>query len=224
MYWNKSQVFNGSRKHKLNTKTQKSLLILSGLFLTATGMKILNIHSLTFGGTAGIATLGSFLSHWSWGILFLLVNLPFFILSIKKMGWTFSLTTFICILLVSAITDLLDYIHFPIMPSVFASLFAGTLIGIGVSFVLNSGASLGGIHILALYLEQKMKINRGLTLFVTDFAIVSSATVIVGLQNAVISILSITIASFLAGKLKLNVKSQAAVYDRHDAVEALRNH
>jgi uncharacterized membrane-anchored protein YitT (DUF2179 family) len=202
---------------------QKILIILAGLFLTASGMKLLNIHSLTFGGTAGIATLGSFLGNWSWGVLFLLVNLPFFILSIKKLGWTFSLSTFLCILLVSAITDLLDFVHFPIIEPVAASLVAGTLIGTGVSLVLNSGASLGGIHILALYLEQKTKINRGLTLFVTDFAIVSSATVIVGFKNAIISILSITIASFLAGKLKFNTNSQTEAYDHNETVEPLRN-
>ncbi|WNB90312.1 YitT family protein [Bacillus sp. NEB1478] len=205
----------------MNTKIQKSLAILAGLFLTAAGMKILNIHSLTFGGTAGIATLGSFLSNWSWGILFLIVNLPFFILSIRKLGWTFSISTFLCILLVSAITDLLTYIHFPTVTPIFASLFAGTLIGVGVSLVLNSGASLGGIHILALYLEQKSNINRGLTLFVTDFMIVSSAIVIVGFNNAFISIFSISIASFIVGKLK--AKSPAIEYEVDESIDAVRN-
>ncbi|MDR7072232.1 YitT family protein [Fictibacillus barbaricus] len=205
----------------MNTKVQKSLAILAGLFLTAAGMKILNIHSLTFGGTAGIATLGSFLSDWSWGILFLIVNLPFFILSIKKLGWTFSITTFLCIFLVSAITDLLSFIHFPIVAPFLASILAGSLIGVGVSLVLNSGASLGGIHILALYLEQKREINRGLTLFVTDFIIVSSAMVIVGFHNAFISIFSITIASFLAGKFK--TKSPAIAYEVDESIDAVRN-
>jgi uncharacterized membrane-anchored protein YitT (DUF2179 family) len=205
------------------TKFQKSLIILIGLFLTAAGTKILTIHALTFGGTAGIATLGSFLGSWSWGMLFLVVNLPFFILSIKKLGWTFSLSTFLCILLISVVTDLMDYIHIPLFSPVLASLAAGTLIGIGVSFVLNSGASLGGIHILALYLEQKAAINRGIVLFVSDFMIVSSAVVIVGFKNALISIISITIASFLAGKLKFSSKLFSAEEVSDDSAEALRN-
>lgn len=196
----------------METKFHKSILIILGLFLTAAGIKLLTVHSLTFGGTAGVATLGSFMTEWSWGILFLVVNLPFFVLSIKKLGWTFSLSTFLCILLISVISDLMDFVHFPTITPVFAAVIAGTLIGFGVSFVLNSGASLGGIHILALYLEQKSDINRGVTLFVTDFIIVSSAVVMFGFKNALISIIAITIASYLAGKLKSTPKPSTTVY------------
>ncbi|MFG6495289.1 YitT family protein [Fictibacillus sp. UD] len=196
----------------MHIKFQKIILILSGLFLTAIGIKLLTLHALTFGGTAGIATLGSFMTSWSWGILFLIVNLPFFILSIKKLGWTFSLSTFLCILLISAISDMMDYLTLPLISPIAASLIAGTLIGIGVSFVLNSGASLGGIHILALYLEQKSDINRGVSLFVTDFIIVSSAVVMFGFKNALISIIAIAIASLLTGKLKTSVKPSSTIY------------
>lgn len=206
----------------MHIKLQKSLYILIGLFLTAIGIKLLNIHTLTFGGTAGIATLVSFMTNWTWGILFLIVNLPFFILSIKKLGWNFSLLTFLCIILISAISDLMDYLALPLISPIAAAIIAGSLIGIGVSFVLNSGASLGGIHILALYLEQKSNINRGISLFVTDFIIVSSAVVMFGFRNALISIIAITIASFLTGKLKSTFKPSEAVYRSTDT-ETLQN-
>ncbi|WP_171005454.1 YitT family protein [Bacillus sp. E(2018)] len=206
----------------MNIKLQKSLFILVGLFLTAIGIKLLNIHTLTFGGTAGIATLVSFMTNWTWGILFLIVNLPFFILSIKKLGWNFSLLTFLCIILISAISDLMDYLTLPLFSPIAAAIVAGSLIGIGVSFVLNSGASLGGIHILALYLEQKSNINRGISLFVTDFMIVSSAIVMFGFRNALISIIAITVASFLTGKLKSTIKDSAVEYQTSDS-ESLQN-
>ncbi len=207
----------------MHIKLQKSLYILIGLFLTAIGIKLLNIHTLTFGGTAGIATLVSFMTNWTWGILFLIVNLPFFILSIKKLGWNFSLLTFLCIILISAISDLMDYLALPLISPIAAAIIAGSLIGIGVSFVLNSGASLGGIHILALYLEQKSNINRGISLFVTDFIIVSSAVVMFGFRNALISIIAITIASFLTGKLKSTVKPSSEAVYRSTETETLQN-
>ncbi|KZE65956.1 hypothetical protein AWM68_06140 [Fictibacillus phosphorivorans] len=196
----------------MHIKLQKIILILIGLFLTSFGIKLLTLHALTFGGTAGIATIGSFLTSWSWGILFLIVNLPFFILSIKKLGWTFSLSTLLCILLISAISDMMDYLTLPLISPIAASVIAGTVIGIGVSIVLNSGASLGGIHILALYLEQKSNINRGVSLFVTDFIIVSSAVVMFGVKNALISIIAITIASYLTGKLRVAVETSPTLY------------
>ncbi|MBD7964200.1 YitT family protein [Fictibacillus norfolkensis] len=206
----------------MHIKLQKSLFILIGLFLTAIGIKLLNIHTLTFGGTAGIATLVSFMTNWTWGILFLIVNLPFFILSIKKLGWNFSLLTFLCIILISAISDLMDYLMLPLITPIAAAIVAGSLIGIGVSFVLNSGASLGGIHILALYLEQKSNINRGISLFVTDFIIVSSAVVMFGFKNALISIIAITVASFLTGRLKSTIKPSEVEYQPSDS-ESLQN-
>lgn len=206
----------------VETKLYKTLMIIMGLFLTAAGIKLLNVHSLTFGGTAGIATLGSFMSEWSWGVLFLVVNLPFFILSIKKLGWAFSISTFLCIMLISVISDLMDFIQFPHISPVLAAVAAGILIGIGVSFVLNSGASLGGIHILALYLEQKSEINRGVSLFVTDFIIVSSAVVMFGFKNALISIIAITIASYITGKLRNTAKPLTTVYVPADS-EPIRN-
>lgn len=206
----------------MEAKFYKSIMIILGLFLTAAGIKLLTVHSLTFGGTAGVATLGAYMTEWSWGIFFIIVNLPFFVLSIKKLGWTFSLSTFLCILLISVISDLMDFVHFPVFSPVIAAVIAGILIGVGVSFVLNSGASLGGIHILALYLEQKSDINRGVSLFVTDFIIVSSAVAMFGFKNAFISIIAITIASYIAGKLKSTTKASTSIYVS-GKTEAVRN-
>ncbi|MFC7372261.1 YitT family protein [Fictibacillus iocasae] len=183
-------------------RTKQALIVFAGLLLTAIGTKLLTISSLTFGGTAGIATLLSFTFDVSWGLLFFMVNLPFFYLSIKRLGMLFSLSTLLCIILISFVSDALDVLHLPALPALAATVMAGLLIGVGVSLVLNNGSSLGGIHILAMYFEQFLKINRGLTLFLTDLAIVLSAAFIVGLANALYSVIAIAIASFLVGKLK----------------------
>jgi uncharacterized membrane-anchored protein YitT (DUF2179 family) len=183
-------------------RTKQALIVFAGLLLTAAGTKLLTISSLTFGGTAGIATLLSFTFELSWGMLFFLVNLPFFYLSVKRLGWMFSLSTLLCIILISFVSDAFDALSLPALPPLAAATAAGLLIGTGVSMVLNQGSSLGGIHILAVYFEQFLSINRGLTLFVTDMVIVLSAAFIVGLTNALYSLIAIAIASFLVGKLK----------------------
>ncbi|MCQ6265881.1 YitT family protein [Fictibacillus sp. WQ 8-8] len=184
---------------------KKALLVLMGLFLTALGTKLLTVSHLTFGGTAGISTLLTFSTGVSWGVWFFVINLPFFILSVKRLGISFSVYTLLCISLISLINEFLKIAPSPGMHPLLIAIVSGLIIGTGVVLVLNNGASLGGIHILAVYMDQHLSINRGKTLFLTDFIIVISASLMVGFVHALYSIVTITIASYLAGKFKPQV-------------------
>lgn len=183
-------------------RTKMVSLVILGLILTSFGLKFLAMHELTFGGTAGLATVLTFLSPWSWGVLFFLVNIPFFWMSLKKLGKWFTISSFMSIIGISFIRDGLDMISFFSVPMWLATILAGLCIGFGVTLVLNNGSSLGGIHILALYLDQKWKINRGITIFVSDLLIVVFAGLLVGWGNALLSVFTIFIASTIIGRYK----------------------
>lgn len=182
---------------------KKLLLVISGLVLTSLGIKLLSDNLLTFGGTAGIATVLTYYTNMSWGTLFLIVNLPFFIISIRELGTWFSISSLFSIMGISIFREWLD-LAVPAfeLNSVLAVILAGLLIGFGVTFVLNNGSSLGGIHILGLYADKKLGINRGFALFVCDSLIIILAIMLVGLINALLSICSIFIASLLIGRYK----------------------
>ena len=177
---------------------KKVFLISVGLLLTSIGIKILSLYDLTFGGTAGIASILTFATEHSWGFWFFIVNLPFFIISLQKLGKWFTIYSLLSITAISILKESLYFISITGLPSFVASILAGFFIGIGVTFVLNNGSSLGGIHILALYLDQKLKINRGITIFISDFLIIILAASMVGWINAIISVLSIFVASTTA--------------------------
>lgn len=181
---------------------KKASLVLIGLFLTALGTKLLTVSHLTFGGTAGISTLLTFSTGISWGVWFFVINLPFFILSVRRLGISFSVYTLLCITLISLINEFLKISPSTTIHPLIIAIVSGLIIGIGVVLVLNNGASLGGIHILAVYMDQQLSINRGKTLFLTDFIIVLSATFMVGFIHALYSVVTITIASYLVGKFK----------------------
>ncbi|OIJ18950.1 hypothetical protein BKP45_14580 [Anaerobacillus alkalidiazotrophicus] len=180
-------------------------IVLSGLFLTAFGIKILAQNLLTFGGTAGIATIFTYFTSFSWGLLFLFVNLPFFIISIQQLGKWFTLSSLLSIISISIIRDAFDFIVPAFQISdINATVLAGVFIGIGVTLVLNNGSSLGGIHILALYLDKKFNLNRGFTIFVCDSLIILFAVLYVGWNSAFYSIACIVIASFIIGRYKVS--------------------
>jgi uncharacterized membrane-anchored protein YitT (DUF2179 family) len=177
-------------------------LVLVGLILTSLGLRFLAMHDLTFGGTAGLATVLTYMSPWSWGMLFFLVNLPFFLISWTKLGKWFTLSSLLSITAISVIRDLLDVMTFFNVPLWLATALAGICIGIGVTLVLNNGSSLGGIHILALYIDQKWGINRGLTIFISDFLIIVFAALLVGWSQALLSVFVIFVASTIIGRYK----------------------
>jgi uncharacterized membrane-anchored protein YitT (DUF2179 family) len=177
-------------------------LVLVGLILTSLGLRFLAMHDLTFGGTAGLATVLTYMSPWSWGMLFFLVNLPFFLISWTKLGKWFTLSSLLSITAISVIRDLLDVMPFFNVPLWLATALAGICIGIGVTLVLNNGSSLGGIHILALYIDQKWGINRGLTIFISDFLIIVFAALLVGWSQALLSVFVIFVASTIIGRYK----------------------
>ncbi len=196
----------------LNVK--KLLFVLIGLFLTSLGVHLLSLNKLTFGGTAGIATMITYVLPLSWGVLFFVVNLPFFYLSIRELGKWFTLSSLGSIFAISFLTDTLQmYIPSTSLNMLTTSIISGLLIGIGVTFVLNNGSSLGGIHILALFLDKKFGINRGIIIFICDSLIIVSAIIIVGLQSAFISILSIFIASFIIGRYKASPIKEVEMTD-----------
>ncbi len=182
---------------------KKLILVFIGLILTSFGIKILSLSLLTFGGTAGIATILTYTSDISWGMWFFIINLPFFVISIYQLGKWFTISSVLSITAISFIRDLLDLWIPPTDMNIWvSSILAGLLIGIGVTFVLNNGSSLGGIHILGIYLEQKLGLNRGVVIFLCDSLIILSAIAIVGWSNALLSVLCIFIASSLIGRYK----------------------
>ncbi|WP_078428458.1 YitT family protein [Alkalihalobacterium alkalinitrilicum] len=195
----------------MNNIFTRWLFIIVGLFITSLGLRILAIHDFTFGGTAGVATVLDFLTNWSWGILFFLVNLPFFIISIKKLGMKFTISSLVSITAISFISEWFQIFQVTPFPDWIATIVGGLFIGIGVTFVLNNGSSLGGIHILALYLDQKFKVNRGVTIFASDFLIIFLAGILVGWSNALLSVGAIFIASSIIGRYKKSPINESTV-------------
>lgn len=205
---------------RLSERMKMVSLVLVGLILTSVGLRLLDMHELTFGGTAGLATVLTFVSSWSWGVLFFLVNVPFFWISIKKLGKWFTISSFMSITAISMIRDGLDLLTFLTLPIWIATIMASLCIGFGVTLVLNNGSSLGGIHILALYMDQRWGINRGWTIFISDFLIIIFAGLLVGWGNAMLSVLTIFIASMIIGRYKKSPISNEAEQQHFEPIDS----
>lgn len=124
--------------------------------LTASlGLAVFAKGGLMIGGMAGVAFLTHYAFGWNFGLVFVLVNLPFYWISVRRMGWEFTLKTFFAVLAVGMLTDLLPrWVSYGHMSPWYAALVGGALTGMGILFFIRHRASLGGVGILAVYLQR----------------------------------------------------------------------
>ena len=142
------------------------MAMLLGTFFVALGVTFYTHAVLLTGSTAGLALLLSYITSsitgWGFGVYFFAINLPFYYLAVKRMGWSFTLRTFAAIGLVSLFSELTQgWVQFASVPSIYAALMGGALMGIGMLMLFRHRTSLGGINILALYLQDKHGLRAG---------------------------------------------------------------
>ena len=162
-----------SDKHSVSDDIQG---LATGSIVAALGFYILNQVGVLTGGTAGVAFLLHYGLGFSFGLMFFLVNLPFYALSIKRMGWVFSLKTLLAITLVSIITEVESrWMVISQIQPLWGSILGGLLLGYGVLALYRHRASLGGIGIVALYLQEQFGIRAGLVQLAFDSCVMLCA-------------------------------------------------
>jgi len=155
-----------------HTLVEDLLAILIGTLLIALGMNLYAQGHFLTGGAAGLALLVHYLSGWSIGTCFFMINLPFYYIGYKRMGLQFILRTFAAITSLSLISNLIpEVLSFATLDSLFAAVLGGCLIGVGFILTFRHGASLGGVTILVLYWQERYGISAGKTQMAIDAVI-----------------------------------------------------
>lgn len=99
------------------------------------------------------------------------------------MGWQFTVKTFCAVSLVSLMSGwhpkLVHVINGSSLTPFYIALIGGTLMGVGFIVLFRHKASLGGINILALYLQQRYGLRAGNLQMVVDAGIVLASLMLV---------------------------------------------
>lgn len=173
-------------QHKWYEDVQALIL---GTLLLSFGVTLYSQAMLITGGLAGTSLLVEFATPFSFGLVFFVLNLPFYILSIMRMGWGFTIRTFIAIALISAQTRLLPFwVDFSVLNEVFASVAGAAMMGVGLVMLLRHRAGIGGITILSQFLQDKGIIRAGIFQLIVDLAILVVALFILPLKLVALSI------------------------------------
>lgn len=164
--------------------------MLTAAAFVSLGLAFLGSHRLLTGGTAGVALLLARVTPLTFGQLFALLNLPFFWLGVRQLGWRFTVKTFAAIGLVSLASDHLgEVLGLERVHPVYAAVMGGFLVGAGLLMLFRHRASLGGVNILSLWLQERHGWRAGLFQMAVDAGIVVAGFFLVPPATLALSVL-----------------------------------
>ncbi|MCA0327434.1 MAG: YitT family protein [Proteobacteria bacterium] len=164
--------------------------LFTGTLFVALGALMFAQAKLLTGGTAGIALLISYATGWSFGPVFFVVNVPFYLFAWRQMGRGFTLRTVAAVSLMSLIAWGLPLgLAFERLSPTLAAVLGGLLVGTGLLMLFRHQASLGGINVVALFLQQRWGWRAGRVQLVVDAVIVLTAFRVTDAWHVALSVL-----------------------------------
>lgn len=147
--------------------------LMTASLLVSMGIHLFRLCGFLTGGTAGLALILEAVLPFSFGLLFFAVNLPFYYLAWTRMGRRFTVNTFVSVSIVSVLSESMDrvitvdYVH-----PLFAAVAGGLMIGMGILIMFRHVSSLGGLGVLAKFMQDRFNVSAGKFQMAFDVSIV----------------------------------------------------
>jgi uncharacterized membrane-anchored protein YitT (DUF2179 family) len=174
-----------------HTPWEDLLALLVGCLLVALSLAFYKHSRLLTGGTTGLSFVVHYLSQWPLGLVLFAANLPFYIFAWLAMGPLFTLKTFGAVLGLSLMAEWMpQLLSFGALDPVYAATISGLLAGTGILILIRHGASLGGLGVLAIYLQKKKGWRAGTLQMASDVLILTLGLWVLPWDKVVLSVLS----------------------------------
>jgi len=173
--------------------------LVTGTLFAALGVLLMKSAGLVPGGLVGLALLLHYASGLDFGAILFLVNLPFYLLAWKRMGRAFTLRTAIAVSLLSLVSWWLPgAVTLQQIDGTLAAVLGGLLCGAGMLIIFRHGASLGGLNVLVLRLQDRFGWPAGKTQMAVDALIVLGGGWFVGdahkLALSILAVVAVNLA------------------------------
>lgn len=189
----------GSALPPPHSRAEDAAALVIGAFLLSWGILLLHsVHGLS-GGTAGVAFLASYLLPVQVGVAYFILNLPFYWLAVRRVGWEFTIKTFVAVTLTSIGSAVLPGLVHLRMPLFLATAFSGLSLGLAFLVLFRHRASAGGFGVLVFYLQERFGWRAGYIQLALDLAVLAASVVVVSplvlLASALgVAVLDVTLA------------------------------
>lgn len=141
------------------------------------------------GGVIGVSILIHEITHWPFGILVLLLNIPFLFLGQRLLGLTFAIQSLITFVLIAVGMTIIEF-DAVTSDRLLIALFGGCLIGVGMGLCIRSGSVADGMEIVALLTTRKIGLNVSEVIFAMNSLLFLAAAWTFGIATALYSIIT----------------------------------
>lgn len=164
--------------------------IATSVVLVSLAMTIFVHLRLVTGGVAGLSLVISYASGWPVGIVLFVLNLPFYVLGVLRLGWAFTIKTVLAVSMMSLLLSFMpDWVSFENVEPLYGSIAGGLLVGVGFVALFRHRASLGGFGIVVIWLQDLLGWRAGWTQLALDVGVFALAAFITPLPILLYSIL-----------------------------------
>lgn len=179
------------------------LLIVVGAVLAGLGFSLFQVpYNIAAGGVSGIAILINHFTGWPISVMYLVMNVPLFVLGFFYLGrWRFLISTALAVLLFSFTTGVGNqYLptvlaEWPITDNILLSaIYAGLIGGIGGGLLYLAGATMGGTAIIGRIIQVKTGLSLSQIYLFVDGAIVLAAGIVFGWEIALYAMLTLLLS------------------------------
>ena len=174
------------------------LMITVGTFVYSVALEMFLVPNLVLdGGLTGISLMINYQTGILLGLLTFLLNIPFVVLGWRMLGLRFAGSYLYAMILLSGFTALLHDVAPVTDNELLSVVFGGILLGIGVGLVIKGGACLDGTELLAMLCSKRLPVSVGQVILFLNLVIFSVAACLLGIDRALLSLLTYIIASKL---------------------------
>lgn len=144
-----------------------------GAIVAALGLDIFLVpFKIAAGGLSGLSTILYYLIHVPVGSSMLVLNIPLFILALRRLGpKSIILSLYGTVVLSLAIDLMAPFVHPPTHNLLLAAVFGGVVEGLGLGLVFRFRGTTGGTDLAAAVLRSYTGVNVGQLLFLVDASI-----------------------------------------------------
>ncbi len=163
------------------------------------------------GGVVGVSMIVSQLTRLPLGIFIVVLNIPFMLIGLKRLGRTFLVRALYSMLLFSVLLEVFKPLPPLTEQELLVVVFGGVLLGLGVGVILRSGGCLDGTEIVAMLLSRRVPFSTGQIVLGFNIVIYAAAGLLFGLDRALYSLLTYFITSKIIDMVQNGMEQGKAV-------------